>query len=238
MKGIILAGGSGTRLYPLTMVTSKQLLPIYDKPMIYYPLSTLMLAGIREILIISTPAELPNFRALLGDNIFYGNGFGALLRAALQDAETRGRATVFGYYVNDPERFGVVSFDAQGRAVSIEEKPAAPQSNYAVTGLYFYPAGVSARAPAVRARRAGDHDAQRTVSARRPARRAAARPRLRVAGCRHDGDAGRCVGLCAHGAEAAGRGDLGTGGDRLSQRLDHARRSAGRRTALRPFTLR
>lgn len=242
--------------------------------MIFYPLSTLMLAGIREILIISTPAELPNFRALLGDgtafglrlsyaeqpspdglaqafligedfiggdacamvlgdNIFYGNGFGAL-----QDAETRGRATVFGYYVNDPERFGVVSFDAQGRAVSIEEKPAAPQSNYAVTGLYFYPAGVSARAPAVRARRAGDHDAQRTVSARRPARRAAARPRLRVAGCRHDGDAGRCVGLCAHGAEAAGRGDLGTGGDRLSQRLDHARRSAGRRTALRPFTLR
>lgn len=113
--------------------------------MIFYPLSTLMLAGIREILIISTPAELPNFRALLGDNIFYGNGFGAL-----QDAETRGRATVFGYYVNDPERFGVVSFDAQGRAVSIEEKPAAPQSNYAVTGLYFYPAGVSARAAAIR----------------------------------------------------------------------------------------
>ena len=139
--------------------------------MIFYPLSTLMLAGIREILIISTPAELPNFRALLGDNIFYGNGFGAL-----QDAETRGRATVFGYYVHDPERFGVVSFDAQGRAVSIEEKPAAPQSNYAVTGLYFYPAGVSARAPAVRARRAGDHDAQRTVSARRPAR-----PRLCLA---------------------------------------------------------
>lgn len=118
--------------------------------MIFYSLSTLMLAGIREILIISTPAELPNFRALLGDNIFYGNGFGALLRAALQDAETRGRATVFGYYVHDPERFGVVSFDAQGRAVSIEEKPAAPQSNYAVTGLYFYPAGVSARAAAIR----------------------------------------------------------------------------------------
>lgn len=113
--------------------------------MIFYPLSTLMLAGIREILIISTPAELPNFRALLGDNIFYGNGFGAL-----QDAEMRGRATVFGYYVNNPERFGVVSFDAQGRAVSIEEKPAAPQSNYAVTGLYFYPAGVSARAAAIR----------------------------------------------------------------------------------------
>lgn len=171
MKGIILAGGAGTRLYPLTLVTSKQLLPVYNKPMIFYPLSTLMLAGIREILIISTPAELPNFRALLGDNIFYGNGFGAL-----QDAEMRGRATVFGYYVHDPEHFGVVSFDAQGRAVSIEEKPAAPQSNYAVTGLYFYPAGVSARAPAVRARRAGDHDAQRTVSARRPAR-----PRLCLA---------------------------------------------------------
>ena len=191
MKGIILAGGSGTRLYPLTMVTSKQLLPVYDKPMVFYPLSTLMLAGIKDILIISTPQDLPNFERLLGDgsqyginlsykvqpspdglaqafilgeefigsdacamvlgdNIFYGNGFGSTLRQAAANAEEKGRATVFGYYVNDPERFGIVEFDESGKVISVEEKPKAPKSNYAITGLYFYPAGVAARAKEVK----------------------------------------------------------------------------------------
>ena len=179
MKGIILAGGAGTRLYPLTMVTSKQLLPVYDKPMIYYPLSTLMLAGIQDILIISTPQDTLRFEDLLGDgsqygvhfsykvqpspdglaqafllgeefigddccamvlgdNIFYGNGFSRILRNAVENAEQRGRATVFGYYVNDPERFGIVEFDASGKVISVEEKPQNPKSNYAITGLYFY----------------------------------------------------------------------------------------------------
>ncbi len=178
MKGIILAGGAGTRLYPLTMVTSKQLLPVYDKPMIYYPLSTLMLAGIRDILIISTPVDLPNFERLLGDgsafginlsykvqpspdglaqafilgeefiggdccamilgdNIFYGNGLGERMRLAVENAQN-GRATIFGYYVNDPERFGIVEFDEDGRVLSVEEKPQKPKSNYCITGLYFY----------------------------------------------------------------------------------------------------
>ena len=191
MKGIILAGGAGTRLYPLTMVTSKQLLPVYDKPMIFYPLSTLMLAGVKEILIISTPTDTPRFESLLGDgsdfgielsykvqpspdglaqafligedfissdacamilgdNIFYGNGFGKILKAAAANAELNKRATVFGYYVNDPERFGVVDFDENGKVISIEEKPERPKSNYAVTGLYFYPAGVSAKAHEVK----------------------------------------------------------------------------------------
>lgn len=178
MKGIILAGGSGTRLYPLTMVTSKQLLPVYDKPMIYYPLSVLMLAGIQDILIISTPCDLPNFEKLLGDgseygiklsyaeqpspdglaqafligedfigddnvamilgdNIYYGNGFTPILREAAENARN-GKATIFGYYVNDPERFGIVEFDNEGKVISVEEKPKCPKSNYCITGLYFY----------------------------------------------------------------------------------------------------
>lgn len=183
MKGIILAGGSGTRLYPLTMVTSKQLLPIYDKPMIYYPLSTLMLAGIKDILVISTPTDIERFERLLGDgsqfgisiqykvqpspdglaqafligeefiagdscamvlgdNIFYGEGFSSMLKDAVKKAND-GIATIWGYFVNDPERFGIVEFDKQGKVISIEEKPSKPKSNYCVTGLYFYPKGVS-----------------------------------------------------------------------------------------------
>lgn len=190
MKGIILAGGSGTRLYPLTRVTSKQLLPVYDKPMIYYPLSTLMLAGIKDILIISTPTDTPRFEELLGDgnqfgvnltyavqpspdglaqafiigeefigddacamilgdNIFYGNGFSSILKNAVKEAEN-GKATVFGYYVHDPERFGIMELDKECNVVSVEEKPTNPKSNYAITGLYFYPKGVSKKAKEVK----------------------------------------------------------------------------------------
>ena len=190
MKGIILAGGAGTRLYPLTMVTSKQLLPVYDKPMIFYPLSTLMLAGVKDILIISTPVDLPNFERLLGDgsqfgislsyrvqpspnglaqafligedfigdepcvmilgdNIFYGGGFTAYLNRAVKNAEN-GLATVFGYYVNDPERFGIMEIDKNENILSVEEKPKNPKSNYCITGLYFYPSGVSAKAKEVK----------------------------------------------------------------------------------------
>lgn len=196
MKGIILAGGSGTRLYPLTMVTSKQLLPVYDKPMIYYPLSILMLAGIKDILIISTPEDTPRMEALLGDgnhfglnlqykvqpspdglaqafllgeefigddaccmilgdNVLYGNGLKGNLKEAVKNAEN-GKATVFGYYVPDPERFGVVEFDNNGKAISIEEKPKEPKSNYAVIGLYFYPKGVSAKAHQVKPSKRGE----------------------------------------------------------------------------------
>lgn len=198
MKGIILAGGAGTRLYPLTMVTSKQLLPVYDKPMVYYPLSTLMLAGIKDILVISTPEDLPNFERLLGDgsqfgvhlsyvvqpspdglaqafllgesfigddtcamvlgdNIFYGGGLVEKLQRAVQNAD-KGLATVFGYYVDDPERFGIIEFDENERIISVEEKPCYPKSNYCITGLYFYPTGVSKIAKQVKQSARGEFE--------------------------------------------------------------------------------
>ena len=198
MKGIILAGGAGTRLYPLTMVTSKQLLPVYDKPMIYYPLSTLMLSGIREILIISTPHDLPNFEKLLGngsqfglqlsykvqpspdglaqafvlgeefigndsvamvlgDNIFYGSGFSQYLRNAVEKAENGG-ASIFGYFVTDPERFGIVEFDSNGKVISVEEKPEKPKSNYCITGLYFYDNSVVQKAKDLKPSKRGEYE--------------------------------------------------------------------------------
>lgn len=198
MKGIILAGGAGTRLYPLTMVTSKQLLPVYDKPMIYYPLSTLMLAGIKDILIISTPEDTPRFANLLGDgsqfgislqykvqpspdglaqafvlgenficddacamilgdNIFYGGGLSTFLKSAAENAEN-GYATIFGYYVNDPERFGIMEFDKDWNILSVEEKPKTPKSNYCITGLYFYPKGVSEKAKSIKPSARGEFE--------------------------------------------------------------------------------
>ena len=277
VKGIILAGGAGTRLYPLTMVTSKQLLPVYDKPMIYYPLSTMMLAGIRDILIISTPEDIPRFEHLLGDgsqfgihleytvqpspdglaqafllgrefigdgacamilgdNIFYGTGFGKILRTAAENAETNGRATIFGYYVNDPERFGIVEFDDQGKVLSVEEKPAHPKSNYCITGLYFYPAGVSDMADNVRPSARGELEITSLNDMYLKEEKLDVQLLGRGFAWLDTGtmdSLSRSIRFCAHGRKTAGHQDQRAGGDRLQKPLDRQGEAAGERPTLR-----